>query len=210
MSETRFCRNGHWALIVATVVAFSVAVPVSVFSQTAALVKDINYLGSNPGVDGFHWTDLTECGSYLYFNGESKSTGEELWRTDGTEAGTQLVLEIGRGVDQGVRPRYFACVGSTLFFAGSELWKTDGTALGTSMVVDINPGSAGSYPKNLTSADGLMYFQATDGLSGEEPWVSDGSETGTFMLGDLRSGSTGSIEGGTEFFEYGGRVYFCG
>ncbi len=151
MREMQSPRNlrQHW--FATAVVVLLAAVPVVGFGQTPFLIKDIN-TGSEGSNDGFPWRVLAECGGYLYFNGETKSTGEELWRTDGTEAGTQLVVEGWPSENDGLKPRYFACAGDTLFFAGIELWKSDGTALGTMMVKDINTEPNGySYPKSLTA-----------------------------------------------------------
>ena len=68
----------------------------AVSAQTPALVKDINK-GSDTIEDGFPGSNLVACKSYLDFTGGSHQTGKELWRTDATEAGTQLVVEGGRG-----------------------------------------------------------------------------------------------------------------
>ena len=85
------------------------------------------------------------------------SSGRELWKTDGTAAGTVRVADIIPGQD-GSWPSHLTSVGSTLFFfaddgtSGRELWKSDGTAAGTVLVADIRPGgSSGSYPNDLTA-----------------------------------------------------------
>ena len=81
------------------------------------------------------------------FRANDGSHGYELWKSDGTAAGTQLVADINPGpsaapsrvTDGGRRALFFiANDGSN----GRELWKSDGTAAGTFLVKDINPGSA--------------------------------------------------------------------
>ena len=77
-------------------------------------------------------------------------TGQELWKSDGTAAGTTLVKNIRPGSGTSSSPRELTNVNGTLFFVaddgvtGQELWKSDGTAAGTVLVRDIHPGS-GSF-----------------------------------------------------------------
>ncbi len=100
-----------------------------------------------------------------------------------------------------------AAVGSTLFFTnyteatGTELWKSDGTPTGTALVKDVRSGSAGSYPKNLTSVDGKLFF-AVDA----ELWVSDGTEPGTVRIKDVRPGAV-SLKW-SEFVGAAGKLFF--
>jgi ELWxxDGT repeat protein len=198
----RLWRHGLCAAVL-------VATPMIALAQTPYFVRDF-IAGADPHRDGFHSGDLVACGDYLYFCGESKATGKELWRTDGTEAGTQLVVEAAPGENQGVNPRYYACDGSTLYFAGSRLWKSDGTALGTVMVKDLSPGLTAYSPQGLTAAsNGKVYFQGDDGILGTEPWVSDGTPEGTVMLRDILGGAKGSRGGGDGFFEFNGWLYFA-
>ena len=72
---------------------------------------------------------------------------QELWRSDGTRAGTRLVAHF----PPWLFPRELTNVDGTLFFAldgrwtyGSELWKSDGTRSGTRRVDRI--GGGGSFP----------------------------------------------------------------
>uniref|UniRef100_UPI00056C1DDD hypothetical protein n=1 Tax=Microcystis aeruginosa TaxID=1126 RepID=UPI00056C1DDD len=68
----------------------------------------------------------------------------ELWKSDGTAAGTVLVKDINPGSSSSY-PGSLTAVGNTLFFtaydglggSGTELWKSDGTAAGTVLVKDI-------------------------------------------------------------------------
>jgi ELWxxDGT repeat protein len=75
----------------------------------------------------------------------SRRDGLELWRTDGTQAGTFRLPEIRPG-PEGSRPENFRSFGSFALFTaddgihGRELWQSDGTEAGTFMVADIVPG----------------------------------------------------------------------
>ena len=75
--------------------------------------------------------------------------GEELWKSDGTDAGTVLVKDINPGPEDGSISNLTAFDGELLFEAddgssGDELWKSDGTETGTVLVKDICPGSCSS------------------------------------------------------------------
>src|SRR5262249_5791385 len=131
--------------------------------------------------------------------------GYELWKSDGTAAGSTLVKDIFPGGISGYGyypnssyPSHLTNVNGTLFFEdndgthGNELWKSDGTAAGTVLVKDINPGSSGSNPTDLTNVNGTLFFEATDGTHGYELWKSDGTATGTVMVKDINPGSGSS------------------
>ena len=107
------------------------------------LVKDIHAdaYASGPSY-------LTGVGETLFFTARDGTHGSELWKSDGTRAGTVLVKDIRPGARCGYGPDSLTGVGGTLFFAaddgtrGSELWKSNGTAAGTVLVKDINAGGA--------------------------------------------------------------------
>ncbi|MFO0846725.1 MAG: ELWxxDGT repeat protein, partial [Gemmataceae bacterium] len=149
-----------------------------------------------PGSGSSSPTQLTAVGRTLYFVATTPSTGEELFRSDGTAAGTRLVADITPGPG-GSLPRNLTNVNGVLFFTaqdadhGVELWRSDGTAAGTWMVMDINPGVASAWPAKLMGLNGVLYFTAYTPASGVELWRSDGTEAGTWMVIDLTPG-TGS------------------
>ncbi len=103
--------------------------------------------------------------------------GTELWRSDGTEAGTQLVADIFPG-PQGSYPQSLANAHGTLYFSaddgfhGGELWKTDGTPGGTVLVQEINPGPASSSIGGLFFSGTRLFMSAQDGATGFELWTS--------------------------------------
>jgi ELWxxDGT repeat protein len=142
------------------------------------MVKDIN-----PSSDSYV-RDLTVLGSAIYFEATDGTNGYELWKSDGTEAGTAMVKDINPSGDS--YPNNITVLGSAIYFEasngtnGPELWKSDGTAAGTVMVKDIDL-IGGSGPDAITRHGNLLYFQA-DGDNGNEMYLSDGTEAGTMRI----------------------------
>ncbi len=112
----------------------------------------------------------------LYFAADDGAHGVELWRTDGTTAGTVLVRDIGIGPVSG-NPRHLVVANGLIYFTaddtftGSELWVSDGTSAGTHLLQDIAPQAASSAPAELTVVGDLIYFSADDGVTGRELWA---------------------------------------
>jgi len=131
--------------------------------------------------------------------------GNELWVSDGTTEGTQLLLDINPGssgddFSYSSSPSNFIEFNDQLFFTaddginGNELWVSDGTTEGTQLLLDINPGSIGysyvnsSFASNFIEFDDKLLFTANDGVNGNEIWVSDGTTEGTQLLLDINPG----------------------
>lgn len=72
--------------------------------------------------------------------------GQELFRSDGTEAGTRLIKDINPNGDS--VPLEITPYDGRVFFSadegvhGNELWTSDGTADGTYLFADLNRGDA--------------------------------------------------------------------
>ncbi|HEX3128902.1 MAG TPA: ELWxxDGT repeat protein [Thermoanaerobaculia bacterium] len=163
------------------------------------LVKDIRP-GSASSIRPLdEWGDRLRAvaGSYYYFVADDGSSGEELWRSDGTEAGTVRVKDVFPGA-RGSEPRSLTAVGTRLFFVaddgehGREVWVTDGTEPGTHLVEDLVPGEGSPVPRALTAAHGVLLFTAWDATHGAEIWKSDGTAAGTDLLMDIAPGAASS------------------
>ena len=151
----------------------------------------------------------------MLFSASTASTGNELWITDGTAAGTTLVKDIYAGSDSS-SPQYMTLAGDKVYFraygdvtSGLELWVTDGTANGTTLVKDIYTGSNGSYPNgsypsNFYAFGSQVLFTAETAL-GQELWISD-SDLGARLVKDINTVSTHSSP--RFFTEFNGKVYF--
>ncbi len=173
------------------------------------LVKDINpgggfFLGSNP-------FDFTLFNGELFFTAEDATSGKELWKSDGTAAGTVLVKDIWPGA-QGSFLGGLTVFNGELFFGandgstGRELWKTDGTAAGTVLVKDIRPGVDSSNPFEFTVFNGELFFRANDGSTGTELWKTDGTPAGTVLAVDTVPGSDGVVD---ELTVFNGELFFA-
>ena len=152
-------------------------------------------------------------GNTLFFTYFDRSgDNEELWKSDGTPEGTQLVKDIrpetrinGAPVNFGSDPENLIDVNGTLFFTaddgvnGRELWKSDGTPEGTQLVKNIRPEGSNSNSKffrNFVAVDGTLYFTLDfHSAKGPELWKSDGTAAGTFQI------EPDEIARGDDFFD---------
>ena len=111
----------------------------------------------------------------LYFAGLTPDTGFELWKTDGTPNGAELVKDIHPG-PTGSDPENMTLIGETLYFAaddgvhGIEVWATDGTSENTRLLADINTNGNAS-PLGFIKFGDAVAFVATDGThTGRQLW----------------------------------------
>ncbi|MBS1780816.1 MAG: T9SS type A sorting domain-containing protein [Bacteroidetes bacterium] len=171
------------------------------------MVKDI-WPGSNPGVPGL----FNYCAVYnskLYFPANDGTNGVELWSSDGTTGGTQMVKDInlsGNG-----DPTYLMVYKGKLYFSaadvdhGYELFSSDGTAAGTQIVKDIFPGASvsnSSMPGYLFAGKNRFYFTAQSTTNNTQLWQSDGTDTGTKMISPVVTPNNNALVNTLEFFFY--------
>ncbi|HTJ53599.1 MAG TPA: ELWxxDGT repeat protein [Cyclobacteriaceae bacterium] len=157
------------------------------------LVKDIN---ASASIDETEYSSLMDVNGVLYF----KSKNTELWKTDGTTAGSVKLKTFSQIYD-------LKKVGNQLFFFAADtantsfLWKTDGTVSGT---VKVSPKNVeGSY---MTDINGLLFFIGRTVKTGLEIWRSDGTDAGTFLVKDIMKGSGNS--NATSLVSFSGRLFF--
>ncbi len=155
------------------------------------LVKDINPSGT--GIGG---SQLVVYKNELYFSGQNEFGNKELWKSDGTEAGTVLVKDLRASGSSS--PENLIVAGNFLYFTAltdltnRELFRTDGTAEGTVLVADLRAGPASSNIKNLLAVGSKLFFTGSDGNTGTELYVLQGMGTPE-RLSDFKPGSSNSI-----------------
>lgn len=154
-------------------------------------------------------TDLTAANNQLLFINDDGTRGRELWRSDGTAAGSSLLKDINPGAADAFPtsvPGLFAFpagqsllpVGAITYFTatdpdhGLELWKTNGTPAGTTLVKDFTPGVGNSHYANFTNVNGRLYFTTAIDTH-QYLWKTDGTSAGTVQLADLTTNFIQSI-----------------
>ena len=138
-----------------------------VATGSTQLVEDIN-----PGPAGSDPHDFVDFSNSLYFTAHDGSTSEQnqLWKSNGTSAGTGLVASFSPAVTAGAAglggssTSDIGTLGNDLFgplndgVHGTALWVTDGTAAGTTLLAQVDPQS-------FASLNGTEYFLATGSSS---------------------------------------------
>lgn len=162
--------------------------------------------------------ELAAMGGRLYLSASSMEdpAGVELWRSDGTAAGTIRLKDLRLGAEASM-PQLFTVLGKRLFFSaddgvhGRELWVSDGTAAGTQLFADLLEGEMGSSPEVLTAIQGHLFFYANKEGNGRAPWMSDGTFDGTLPIeGPTAERETAEMQvlPSGEFMRSGWNVFF--
>ena len=171
-------------------------------------ILDISPSGDSYALDEDDNTSVAFNGGML-FQADNGTDGYELFKSDGTVAGTVLVKDINPSGDSYID--YMVVMGGSAYFQasdgsnGTELWKSDGTEAGTVMVKDINPSDSSS-PRDFAVVGSTLYFRANDGTNGNELWKSDGTAAGTVMVKDINTGGDSypnilAVAGSTLYFQ---------
>lgn len=180
-------------------------------TATTSLVKVINPSGNAFDKPAFTGSMIKTSGCFLnndfFFYANDGVNGFELWKSDGTTAGTVMVKNINQTGSSKAnflelcwnQNNQFIKVGSKLYFIandgvhGYEVWVTDGTTAGTQMAADINPaGSAfdpamyNPYPSTysvipFTLTDSISVFNAFNGFSRDMYYI-DKNTSGLKLL----------------------------
>ena len=146
------------------------------WAQTPFRVRDSLSAGTRlRSTDAYRGTNL---GGTTLFTMEQPSTGVELWATDGTAAGTRLVIDLSPGPRAG-NPLWLTSFNGAAYFTASDglgldrLWRTDGTTTGTVPLVPLRC--------NVLQPAGAALFCLND----SELWRTDGTAAGTALVQTL-------------------------
>ncbi len=150
------------------------------------LIKNLSING--PGVNSSYY--LTAIGNTVYFFIRG-SSAPQLWKTNGTVAGTVLLKDF---IFLGQQPNLATKANGLFYFSiytynsGTELWRSNGTDTGTFMLKDITPANFDDYegPYQLTAFNNKLYFSDNDG-TGRKLWLTDGTPEGTVMANNNES-----------------------
>ncbi len=177
------------------------------------LVRDINTtpigVSSDPAF-------LGALGGSTYLAATAGTHGVELWKTDGTNAGTVMVKDIEAGAGSS-NPTNFVAVGSVAYFAattqasGTKLWVTDGTSTGTRKVTDMAAGIIGFTPAVVGVLGARILITGADGstaYTGLYLWGSDGTAAGTVQLAGINFGP--GVKPNGLAVASNGKAYFAG
>jgi ELWxxDGT repeat protein len=129
-------------------------------------------------------TEQVAVGSELFFRTASTDL---LWKSDGTNVGTQPLADINATGD--AAPENLANALGRLFVSaddgvhGRELWTTNGGA--PSMLLDTNAATLASNPIPMAKLNGNLIFSADDGVHGRQLWSTDGTGLGTSLVKDV-------------------------
>src|SRR3954447_719248 len=188
-----FKRLGWVGAIALAVLSFAVAPAFA--APSPRLLKDINPGAEDQDING-GVDEFARAGRFVFFSADDGKHGYELWRTNGTRNGTQLVRNIKPGPG-GSESYDLRNLNGVLLFAaddgqhGYELWRSDGTRRGTRMVRNLGPGAADPYV--VAKSRGTLYLGADDGTHGVELWKTDGTRRGTKLVRDIAPGASDSF-----------------
>lgn len=168
------------------------------FAQAPQQLLDID-VGPN-GSGGAVLGPSPRTGEVLFVASDGV-TGQELWRTDGTAANTQMIAELSPGTaDTLIYSSTLATTRAVLVVERGiawELWATDGTPGNMTLLLAPPPGAV--IPWLLSPArDGGVYFGVDD-----MAWRTDGTVAGTYPLNVPASFRVGEIAGLDVLMGYG-------
>ena len=132
------------------------------------MVKDIN----PDGHGGLAGAFFTEFKGKLVFSANPPSSGQEVWVSDGTEAGTKIIKDLNPGPASSfaISP---VNIGDTLYYSaddgtGGELWRLISPDGQPEKFTNITGG--GAWGPELARIGKTFVFSAGDATSGTELW----------------------------------------
>ncbi len=154
-------------------------------AATASLIADINPGLAEREREGFRPQQLTRVGSgRVVFVADDPGTGAELWASDGTPLGTEMLRDTCPGPCYGQIEMLGVAGGVAFFLAGEQdvdrgIWRTDGTRAGT---FPLGLPISSFAPDVAHAAVGARLFLSFCQNRRCQLWVSDGTVAGTSMV----------------------------
>lgn len=155
-------------------------------------------IGNSTSVDS-----MIDVAGTLYFHTVTNNgNGQELWKTNGSVTGTQLIAVLDDGEYAPLHDlvvvdgRYYFTLASEINPEGgtftTALWSSDGTAAGTSIVDTVPPplNYVGDLVRGLRSSSGILYYQRYDAATGFELWSHNG--LASTLVADISPGPASS------------------
>ena len=168
-------------------------------AQQPTLIKDINTVPVGSGstnTKGSYPNGLHLHEGLVYFAADDGKNGWELWKTDGTAAGTNMVMDrkvpknafVFAVISLGKRLLFHttdALKGGQFWPTGGQLWATEGTAATTKLLTTMHLDLS---PFRLIALGDFALFQSQSGptvgtgSTGYSLWRTDGTPKGTFKI----------------------------
>ncbi|HEX5151677.1 MAG TPA: ELWxxDGT repeat protein [Parafilimonas sp.] len=150
--------------------------------QGTVLLKDI-FTGPGSSLDGYPNGFFTTVNNEVYFLANDNVHGTELWKTDGTVAGTIIVKDITPGSASSTITDLIKVDNNLVFLfydydkAKHVLWQSDGTNVGTHAVNDPSLDNVEIHhnvfegASTLATLNNQIYFTGYTPQYGYELWV---------------------------------------
>lgn len=173
--------------------------------QAPVLVKDVRPgpLGSAPRLGAL-------VSGQLYFAADDGQSGLELWRSDGTAAGTQRVHDVFPG-PEGADIEWLTAFNGGVAFAATtapgqrEFFWTDGTPGGLAQLTSLSQGGFASWFMGPHVTGNTLLFAGVDASTGMELYASDGTPGSATLLADMAAGIKFAEPAG--YLDFGGFTY---
>lgn len=147
-----------------------------------SLIKDI-YPGGN-GISEFFGNNHKIFNNILYFTANDGNSGVELWRTDGTEAGTYILKDITIG-SASTNISSFSLYNNKIYFVvnSNQIWTSDGTTDGTQLFITLN-----SISNLKANSSKLFFFNRISSTT--QLWCTDENSSNSFILESWSDGGS--------------------
>jgi ELWxxDGT repeat protein len=158
---------------------------------------------------GFYPREIIVAGGSMYLTAYDDPIGFEIFKSDGTDAGT-----VPRTMLTRADPHLLTSVDGNLFFSATpdgqldyQLWVIDPSDTVTQLT--SGGSSTGRSPSNLTPYGGGLLFAAFDPVTGAQLWRSDGTMPGTGEVTYIAGAANAGLNP-VQLIPFRDAVYFAG